>query len=72
MARVERELRAAGAPRPWRAHFVSVLALAWPDGRTETFEGRVDGDLVFPRAGRPASVTIPSSGRTAMSARSGR
>jgi len=51
MARVERELQAARAPRPWRAHFVSVLALAWPDGRTETFEGRVDGDLVFPPRG---------------------
>src|SRR5271166_3094071 len=44
-------LRALRAPRPWRAHFVSVLALAWPDGRTETFEGRVDGDLVFPPRG---------------------
>ncbi len=51
MARVERELRAVGAPQPWPAHFVSVLALAWPDGRTETFEGRVDGDLVFPPRG---------------------
>ena len=51
MARVEEELRAAGAPQPWRAHFVSVLALAWPDGRTETFEGRIDGDLVFPPRG---------------------
>jgi XTP/dITP diphosphohydrolase len=51
MARVERELEAAGAPRPWRAHFVSALALAWPDGRTETFEGRVDGELVFPPRG---------------------
>ena len=51
MARVERELRGRSAPQPWRAHFVSALALAWPDGRTETFEGRVDGDLVFPPRG---------------------
>jgi len=51
MARVERELLAAGAPKPWRAHFVSVLALAWPDGRVQTFEGRVDGDLIFPPRG---------------------
>ena len=51
MARVEREIRARGAPKPWRAWFVSVLALAWPDGRIETFEGRVDGDLVFPPRG---------------------
>ena len=51
MARVERELAAAGAPKPLRAHFVSVLALAWPEGETLTFEGRVDGDLVFPPRG---------------------
>jgi XTP/dITP diphosphohydrolase len=51
MARIERELQAAGAQHPWRAHFISVLALAWPDGRTETFEGRVDGDLAFPPRG---------------------
>jgi XTP/dITP diphosphohydrolase len=51
MARVERELLAACAQPPWQAHFISVLALAWPDGRVETFEGRVDGDLVFPPRG---------------------
>jgi len=51
MARVERELEALGAPPPWRASFVSVLALAWPDGALETFEGRVDGTLVFPPRG---------------------
>ncbi len=37
--------------KPWRAYFISALALAWPDGRTETFEGRVDGELVFPPRG---------------------
>jgi XTP/dITP diphosphohydrolase len=51
MARVERELEALGAPPPWRASFVSVLALAWPEGALETFEGRVDGTLVFPPRG---------------------
>ena len=51
MARIERELKARGAPPPWRAHFVSALALAWPDGTLETFEGRVDGRLVFPPRG---------------------
>jgi len=51
MARIERELLAAGAPKPWRAHFVSSLTLSFPDGRTETFEGRVDGELVFPPRG---------------------
>ena len=51
MARIEAELRAGRAARPWRAHFVGALALAWPDGQCEVFEGRVDGDLVFPARG---------------------
>lgn len=34
-----------------RAAFVCVLCLAWPDGRTQTFEGRVDGTLVWPPRG---------------------
>jgi XTP/dITP diphosphohydrolase len=51
MARVESELRALGRAAPWRAYFISVLALAWPDGALETFEGRVDGTLVFPPRG---------------------
>ena len=33
------------------AHFICVLALAWPDGHAETFEGRVDGTLVWPPRG---------------------
>ena len=51
MARIERELMSAGASQPWRACFISVLALAWPDGRVDVFEGRVDGELVFPPRG---------------------
>jgi XTP/dITP diphosphohydrolase len=52
MERVELELKARAAIAPWRAAFISVLALAWPDGSVETFEGRVDGDLVFPPRGK--------------------
>ena len=33
------------------ARFVCVLALAWPDGHTETFEGFVTGSLVWPPLG---------------------
>ncbi len=51
MARIERELLSTAAPRPWRAYFISALALAWPDGRVEVFQGRVDGELVFPPRG---------------------
>ena len=51
MARIARELEAKGAVKPWRAYFISALALAWPDGHVEVFEGRVDGDLTFPPRG---------------------
>lgn len=34
-----------------RASFVCVLTLAWPDGHTESFEGVVRGQLVFPPRG---------------------
>jgi XTP/dITP diphosphohydrolase len=51
MRLIDEQLRASGAAPPWRAHFVSALALAWPDGRIDVFEGRVDGDLVFPPRG---------------------
>ncbi len=50
MARVDREL-AGGENR--RARFVCALALTWPDGHCEIFEGEVWGDLVWPpRGGR--------------------
>lgn len=48
MERVEKEL---GNARDRSAHFVCVLALAWPDGHAECFEGRVDGALVWPPRG---------------------
>nr|WP_294517705.1 RdgB/HAM1 family non-canonical purine NTP pyrophosphatase [uncultured Rhodopila sp.] len=34
-----------------RAWFVAALCLAWPDGHTETFLGRVDGSAVWPPRG---------------------
>jgi XTP/dITP diphosphohydrolase len=53
MCAVEEKLQAAGATTPERrrAHFVSALALALPDGAMEIFEGRVDGTLVWPPRG---------------------
>ena len=50
MKRVEDELQAKGAADR-SAHFTAVLALCWPDGHCETFEGRVDGRLVWPPRG---------------------
>ncbi|MBO90076.1 MAG: non-canonical purine NTP pyrophosphatase, RdgB/HAM1 family [Rickettsiales bacterium] len=34
-----------------RARFVCALALSWPDGHTETFEGFVEGSLIWPPLG---------------------
>ncbi len=43
---------AAKAGNPDRsAHFACALTLAWPDGHVESFEGRVDGALVWPMRG---------------------
>lgn len=54
MERVERELqrRGAAAPPDRRAHFVSALVIAWPDGHEELFEGRVRGTVVWPPRGQ--------------------
>ena len=48
MERLEREL---GDDDDRRARFVCALALAWPDGHCETFEGMVPGTLVWPPRG---------------------
>jgi non-canonical purine NTP pyrophosphatase (RdgB/HAM1 family) len=34
-----------------RAWFIAALCLAWPDGHTETFLGRIDGSVVWPPRG---------------------
>jgi len=41
----------AKAPEKRKAHFVSALCVAWPDGHVEDFEARVDGTLVWPPRG---------------------
>ena len=50
--KVEDALAAKGPDASRGAHFVSVLALAWPDGHVEWFEGRAEGTLVWPPRGR--------------------
>jgi len=52
MERVWREVEATEPDAPPAAHFACSLATAWPnDGQTETFDGRVDGILVWPPRG---------------------
>ncbi len=48
---MRRKIEERGAAPPHRANFTCALAVAWPDGHTEEFEGRVDGVLVFPPRG---------------------
>ena len=50
MEKVERELSETGATDR-RAKFVCALAVVWPDGGEEVFEGEVWGDLVWPPRG---------------------
>jgi XTP/dITP diphosphohydrolase len=56
MRRVADEVRARGGwgdldgPGP-RANFMCALCLAWPDGATQLFEGKVYGHLVWPPQG---------------------
>ena len=47
MERVKREL----GDKDRRAHFVAVLALAWPDGEEALFRGEVHGVLTWPPRG---------------------
>ncbi len=53
MAMIENKLKqsCATAPGERKAHFVSALCVAWPDGHVEDFEARVDGVLVWPPRG---------------------
>ncbi|MEC7210456.1 MAG: RdgB/HAM1 family non-canonical purine NTP pyrophosphatase [Pseudomonadota bacterium] len=50
MQKVNSSLAATGGANR-QAHFICVLALAWPDGHSELFEGRVEGELVWPPRG---------------------
>jgi XTP/dITP diphosphohydrolase len=51
MTRAHDELVARGAPKPWTARFCCTFVLAWPDGHDEVFEGRMEGQIVWPMRG---------------------
>ncbi|MES2905794.1 MAG: RdgB/HAM1 family non-canonical purine NTP pyrophosphatase [Pseudomonadota bacterium] len=50
MQRIENELKEKSL-KTSPAHFMCVLALGFPDGTSQVFEGRVDGALTFPPRG---------------------
>jgi XTP/dITP diphosphohydrolase len=53
MEKIDTMLRERGAmlAEQRRAHFVSALCVAWPDGHVEQFEATVEGTLVWPPRG---------------------
>lgn len=50
MEKVETLLKESGATDR-TARFVSTLAVVWPDGHEEVFEGTVEGEVVWPPRG---------------------
>ena len=51
MTRAHNELVRTGAQRPWTARFRCTFVMAWPDGHDELFEGRMEGEFVWPMRG---------------------
>jgi XTP/dITP diphosphohydrolase len=51
---------------PRTARFICALTLAWPDGHVESFEGKVEGTLVWPMRGKNGfgydPIFLPSGG----------
>ncbi|MCC0063459.1 MAG: RdgB/HAM1 family non-canonical purine NTP pyrophosphatase [Defluviimonas sp.] len=51
MRRTWEALEAAAAPYPRTARFRATLVLAWPGGQDEVFEGKVEGEVIWPPRG---------------------
>lgn len=52
MGKVEGKFAELGPDIDRSAYFICTLALAWPDGHEEVFEGRVQGSLIWPPRGK--------------------
>jgi XTP/dITP diphosphohydrolase len=52
MGKVEGMLQALGPKADRSCWFSCVLAIAWPDGTSTTYEGRVDGSFIWPPRGK--------------------
>lgn len=51
MTKTWNELEKIKAPAPRTARFCSTLVIAWPDGHDEVFEGKIEGQVVWPMRG---------------------
>ena len=45
------KILASGAAQPWTSRFCCTLVLAWPNGEDLVFEGKMDGQIVWPMCG---------------------
>lgn len=52
MTKVWEALKNTQTPAPYKARFICVLCIAWPDGHDEIFRGFVDGTIVWPMRGK--------------------
>ena len=51
MTRTHEALLESGIASPWTARFCCTFVLVWPDGDEEVFEGRMEGQVVWPMRG---------------------
>lgn len=51
MRRTWERIGRSGVEPPFPARFRATLVLAWPDGHDEVFEGKVEGQIVWPMRG---------------------
>ena len=52
MAKVWKALKDSQTPTPYKARFICVLCIAWPDGHDEIFRGTIEGTIVWPQRGK--------------------
>ena len=51
MAKLIKEIDRSDSSKPFTAYFVCSLILYWPDGHFEKFEGKIEGEIVWPGRG---------------------
>ena len=50
-AKLVKEIERSDSSKPFTAYFVCSLILYWPDGHFERFEGKIEGEIVWPGRG---------------------
>ena len=50
-AKLVKEIEKSDSSKPFTAYFVCSLILYWPDGHFEKFEGKIEGEIVWPGRG---------------------